>query len=74
MEDQSNSKKPTFQPSKLQIICDTLWLAVTSAVLLAVFIINGLANNPEFGFKNSTEDVSDMFFTQVGSEELYRLD
>lgn len=66
-------KKTTSQPSKLQIVCDTVWLAVTSVVLLAVFITNGLSNDPAFGFKNSTGDVSDIFFTQVRFKSTIKL-
>lgn len=65
-------KKPQAapRPSKTQLICDTTWLAVTTVVLLVVFITSGLSNDTAFGFKNSTGDVSDIFFTQVCSNEL----
>lgn len=59
-----NKKHP--QPSKLQLICDAIWLPVTTIFLLVVFITSGLSNDTRFGFQNSTGDVSDIFFTQVG--------
>ena len=66
-DDLVQQKKPAPQPSKLQLICDTVWLAVTSVVLLVVFITSGLSNDTRFGFKNTTGDVSDIFFTQVSA-------
>ena len=65
VEDLVNTKKANAKPSKLQIICDTVWLSVATAVLLVVFITSALASDTRFGFKNSTADVSDIFFTQV---------
>lgn len=66
-DDLVQQKKPPPQPSKLQLICDTVWLAVTSVFLLVVFITSGLSNDTRFGFQNTTGDVSDIFFTQVGA-------
>ena len=60
-------EKASLVPSKVQIICDTVWLSVTSAVLLAVFITSGLSNDTRFGFRNGTGEVSDIYFTQVCS-------
>ena len=66
-DDLVHQQKSPPQPSKLQLICDAVWLAVTTAVLLVVFITSGLSSrdSTRFGFKNNTGDVSDMFFTQV---------
>ena len=60
-------EKASHEPSKVQIICDTVWLSVTSAVLLVVFITSGLSRDTRFGFKNDTGAVSDIYFTQVCS-------
>ena len=54
------------EPSKLQVICDTAWLAVASVVLVATFVVNGLSAEGGFGFKNTTGAVSDIYETQVG--------
>ena len=51
--------------SKTQIICEAVWLTVTSVVLVITFLINGLSSNEIFGFKNATGEVSDIFETQV---------
>lgn len=64
-DDLVQEKKASSPPSKVQIICDTVWLSVTTAVLLVVFITSGLANDTRFGFRNGTGEVSDIFFTQV---------
>lgn len=64
-DDLVQQKTPPAQPSKLQLICDAVWLAVTTVVLLVVFITSALASDTRFGFKNTTGDVSDIFFTQV---------
>lgn len=43
-------------------------LSLTTIILLAVFVTNGLANYPDpakVGFKNTTSNVSDLFYTQV---------
>lgn len=58
-------KQASPQPSKLQLICDTVWLAVTTVFLVVVFITSGLSNDTRFGFQNTTGDVSDIFSTQV---------
>ena len=68
-DDLVQHKNPPAQPSKLQLICDTVWLAVTTVFLLVVFITSGLSSRTEFGFKNTTGDVSDIFFTQVGQPD-----
>jgi anti-sigma factor RsiW len=60
---------PPQQPSKLQLVCDAVWLAVTTVILLVSFITSGLSSRTEFGFKNTTGDVSDIFFTQVCSNQ-----
>ena len=43
-------------------------LSLTTIILLAVFVTNGLASYPnpaKVGFKNTTSNVSDLFYTQV---------
>ena len=55
------------ETSKVQIICEAAWLAVTSIVLVITFLVNGLSSNEIFGFKNGTAEVSDIFETQVES-------
>ena len=62
-----SEKKAGAPPSKLQLVCDAVWLALTSVVLLVVFITSGLSNDTAYGFKNTTGDVSDIFFTQVST-------
>ena len=64
-----HKKQASSQPSKLQLICDTVWLAATTVLLLVVYITSGLSSrsSTRFGFKNNTGDVSDIFFTQVCS-------
>ena len=66
-DDLVQTKQPSPQPTKLQFICDTVWLSITSVVLLVVFITSGLANDTRFGFQNTTGAVSDIFFTQVST-------
>ena len=63
-EDHSDKSAPG-KPSILRIVCDTLWLAVTTAVLLGVYIVTYLANDPRFGVQNTTGVVSDKYYTQV---------
>ena len=62
--DSSDKAKPS-KPSILQIVCDTVWLAVTTAVLLGVYIASYLSNNARFGVQNTTGEVSDLYYTQV---------
>ena len=43
-------------------------LSLTTIILLAMFVTNGLASYPDpakVGFKNTTSNVSDLFYTQV---------
>ena len=53
------------KPSILQIVCDTVWLAVTTAVLLGVYIATFLSSDSIFGVQNTTGEVSDSYYTQV---------
>ena len=64
-QDLVQQKQAAEAPSKLQLICDTVWLAITTVVLLVVFITSGLAGSADYGFRNTTADVSDIYFTQV---------
>lgn len=63
-EDSSAKPKPT-KPSILQIVCDAVWLAITTAVLLGVYIVTYLSNDSRFGVRNTTGQVSDLYYTQV---------
>ena len=58
-------EKASPEPSKFQIICDTVWLSFTSTVLVVVFITNGLSSDTRFGFRNGTGEVADIYYTQV---------
>lgn len=56
------------KPSNIRVALDAAALAVSSLVLIGVFVTSGLAGSPnadEFGFKNTTGDISDQYFTQV---------
>lgn len=66
--EEDHLKKPTAptQPSKFRRISDTAFLALTSVVLLGVYATSYLASVAGAGFKNTTEQVSDKYFTQVG--------
>ena len=57
----SSSKSPGVVEMVLEIVV----LAVTTVVLLVVFIVNGLAGAGTAGFVNSTGNVSDLFRLQV---------
>ena len=58
-------KKPT-PPTKLRVISDTASLAVTTALLLGVYVTSYLAATGAGGiFENTTAQVSDKYFTQV---------
>jgi hypothetical protein len=55
------------EPKKTRVTSTAL-LAVATVVLLAVFVTSGLAGSPnarKYGFKNSTANVSDLFYTEV---------
>ena len=60
-------EKASPEPSQVQIVCDTVWLSVTSTLLLVIFITSGLSRDTRFGFRNDTGAVSDIYFTQVCS-------
>ena len=60
-------------PSKVKIALEAAALATTTIILLVVFITNGLAAAPnadKYGFRNTTGDISDEFYTQV-SKAIY---
>ena len=60
------SKEPTpKKPSVLQIVCDTVWLVVTTVILIGVYVVSFLANDSQYGFQNSTGEISDKYYTQV---------
>ena len=55
-----------LKPSLAYRIVETVFLSLTSIVLIVVFITSVLQNFPEAGgFANGTGAVSDMFYTQV---------
>ena len=60
------SEKPTpKKPSVAQIVCDSVWLTVTTIVLIGVYVVSYLANDTNYGFRNSTGEISDKYYTQV---------
>ena len=64
MED-SCPRKPT-PPTNLRVISDTASLAVTTVVLLGVYVTSYLAATGAGSiFENTTAQVSDKYFTQV---------
>ena len=53
---------------KVHAVFEVVGLTVASIVLLATFVVNGLAGSNDyakFGFKNQTGDVSDEFYTEI---------
>ena len=60
-EKQSEVKKP----SVLQIVCDTLLLAVTTLMLIGVYVVSFISSDSIFGFQNSTGELSDEYYSQV---------
>ena len=65
MED-SGPRKPT-PPTKLRIISDTASLAVTTVILLGVYVTSYLGVTGAGGvFENTTTQISNKYFTQVG--------
>ena len=65
MKLENGPMKPT-QPTKLKIISDTASLAVTTVMLLAVYVTSYLAATGAGNiFENTTAQVSDKYFTQV---------
>lgn len=68
------SKEPTpKKPPVLQIVCDTVWLAVTTVVLIGVYVVSALASDPKYGFRNSTGEISDKYYTQVFIQQTYNM-
>lgn len=65
LEEELSEKPAAQKPSVLHIVCDTVWLAVTTVVLIGVYVVSALANDPNYGFKNSTGEISDKYYTQV---------
>ena len=50
------------------MVCNVLWLWITSVVFVGVCVVNGLASSSsaaQFGFLNATEDISDDYYTQA---------
>jgi hypothetical protein len=44
------SEKPTpKKPSVVEIVCDSVWLAVTTLVLIGVYVVSLLANDTKYG-------------------------
>lgn len=56
--------KPTLAYRVVETVC----LSIATLILVAVFIISGLASAPnstKYGFKNNTGIISDIFYTQI---------
>lgn len=63
--------KPT-PSSKLRLISDTASLAVTTVILLGVYVTSYLAATGAGSvFENTTAQVSDKYFTQVSQADFY---
>ena len=65
LEDELTEKPTAKKPSILQIVCDAVWLTVTTVVLIGVYVVSFLANDTNYGFWNSTGEISDQYYTQV---------
>ena len=66
IEEKEKLKGDRGGPIKLSaILCDTVWLALTTAILLGVYIVTYLSNDSRFGVQNTTGEVSDFYYTQV---------
>ena len=65
LKEDSSDKAESTKPSILQIVCDTVWLALTTAVLLGVYIATFLSSDSIFGVQNTTGEAADLFYTQV---------
>ena len=71
LEGELSEKPSPKKPSVLQVVCDTLWLAVTTVVLIGVYVVSALASDPKYGFRNSTGEISDKYYTQVFIQQTY---
>ena len=68
--------RAAMEKSKVQAVLYATTLTISTIILLGVYITSGLAGSPDaskFGFKNTTGQISDLFYTQVSNIDVYFL-
>lgn len=69
-----DSQMPPEKKNRVLQLIEAGTLGVASLTFVALLIVSGLAASPNadsYGFKNSTGDISDEYFTQVCKKRSY---